>query len=90
MSPGDMIAKNEKVYNMTNDQTLSDKLAAIAVSLLLILTAWGNAEIMLIVAVIGLVMSAILLRKRNPQDGALSAALGSVVAIAVALIMLLR
>ena len=85
-----MMARNGKVYNMTNDQTLSGKLAAIAVALLLILTAWGNAEIMLIVAVIGLVMSAILLRKRNPQDGALSAALGCVVAIAVALIMLLR
>ena len=71
-------------------QSLSDRLAAVAVALLLILTAWGNAEIMLIVAVLGLVVSAILLRKRITQGGAISAALGCVVAVAVALIMLLR
>ena len=71
-------------------QSLSDRLAVVAVALLLILTAWGNAEIMLIVAVLGLVVSAILLRKRITQGGAISAALGCVVAVAVALIMLLR
>ena len=75
---------------MTSDQTLSDKLAAIAVALLLILTAWGNAAIMLTVSALGLVVSAILLRRRITQGGALSAALGCVVAVAVALVMLLR
>jgi hypothetical protein len=73
-----------------DDQTLSDKLAAMAVALLLILTAWGNGAIMLIVAVLGLVVSVILFRKRITQGGALSAALGCIVAVAVALIMLLR
>ena len=72
-----------------NDESLSDKMAAVAVALLLILTAWGNATIMLIVSVLGLVLSAILLRKRITQGGALPAALGCVVAIAVALVMLL-
>jgi hypothetical protein len=71
-------------------QSLSDRLAAVAVALLLILTAWGNAEIMLIVAVLGLVVSAILLRTRITQGGALSAALGCMVAVAVAVVMLLR
>lgn len=71
-------------------QSLSDRLAAIAVAVLLILTAWGNAAIMLIVAVLGLVVSTILFRKRNTQGSALAAALGCVVAVAVAVVMLLR
>lgn len=75
---------------MTDDLTLTDKMAATGVALLLILTAWGNATIMLIVSALGLVVSAILCRKRITQGGALSAALGCVVAIAVALVMLLR
>ena len=82
--------ENRKAYNMTDDQTLSDKMAAIVVALLLILSAWGNATIMLIVSVLGLVVSAILLRTRITQVGALSAALGCVVAVAVAVVMLLR
>jgi O-antigen ligase len=84
------MSKNRKGYNMMDDQTLSDKLAAIAVALLLILTAWGNAAIMLIVAVLGLIVSATLFRKRITKGGALSAALGCIVAVAVALIMLLQ
>ena len=71
-------------------KSLSDKLAAIAVALLLILTAWGNAAIMLIAAAIGLVVSAILFRIQLTRGGALSATLGCVVAIAIALVMLLR
>ena len=71
-------------------KSLSDKLAAIAVALLLILTAWGNAAIMLIAAAIGLVVSAMLFRIQLTRGGALSATLGCVVAIAIALVMLLR
>lgn len=75
---------------MTDDRTLSDKMAAVAVALLLILTAWGNAAILLIASVLGLVASAILYRTRITQGGALSAALGCMVAVAVAVVMLLR
>ena len=35
-----------------DSQSLSDKLAAVAVALLLILTAWGNALVMLVVALL--------------------------------------
>ena len=73
-----------------DSKSLSDKLAAVAVALLLILTAWGNAAIMLIVAAIGLVVSVILFRIQLTRGGALSATLGCVVAIAIALVMLLR
>ena len=71
-------------------KSLSDKLAAVAVAVLLILTAWGNAAIMLIAAAIGLVVSAILFRIQLTRGGALSATLGCVVAIAIALVMQLR
>lgn len=70
-------------------RSLSDRLAALAVALLLILTAWGNAAIMLIVAVLGIVVSAILFRTRITQGASLSAALGCTVAVAVAVVMLL-
>ena len=73
-----------------DSKSLSDRLAAVAVALLLILTAWGNAAIMLIAAAIGLVVSAILFRIQLTRGGALSATLGCVVAIAIALVMLLR
>lgn len=72
-----------------DNQALSDKLAAVAVALLLILTAWGNAVIMLILAVLGLVASVIYFRRRITRGGALSAILGFVAAVAIALIMLL-
>lgn len=72
-----------------DNQSQSDKIAAVAVALLLILTAWGNAVIMLIVAVLGLVASVIYFRRRTTRGGALSAILGFVVAVAIALIMLL-
>jgi len=73
-----------------DNQSLSDKLAAIAVALLLILTAWGNAVIMLIVAALGLAVSVILFCKQITRGGVLSATSGLVLGIAVALIMLLR
>jgi hypothetical protein len=72
------------------NQSPYDKPAAVAVSLLLILTAWGNAVVMLVVAVLGLAASVLFFRKRITHGGALSATLGFVLAIAIALIMLHR
>lgn len=72
-----------------DNQSPSDKLAAVAVALLLILTAWGNAVVMLVVAALGLAVSLILFRKQITRGGALSATLGFVLAIAIALVMLL-
>lgn len=73
-----------------DNQSLNDKLAAVAVSLLLILAAWGNAVVMLIVAVLGLVVSVLFFWKSIGRGGVLSATLGFALAIAIALIMLLR
>jgi hypothetical protein len=73
-----------------DNQSLSDRLAAVAVALLLILTAWGNAVVMLAVAVLGVAASVIFFRIRITRGGALSATLGFVLAFAIALIMLLR
>jgi hypothetical protein len=72
------------------NQSLDDKLAAVAVSLLLILAAWGNAVVMLVFAMLGLVASALFFRKSMARGGALSATLGFALAIAISLVMLLR
>lgn len=73
-----------------NSQPLNDKLAALAVAVLLILAAWGNAVAMLVVAVLGLVVGLLLFRKSITQGGALAATVGFVLAIVIALVMLLR
>ncbi len=73
-----------------NNQSLSDKLAALAVAVLLIFTAWGNAVAMLIVAVLGLAVGLLLFRKNITQGGALAATVGFVLAIVIALVTLLR
>lgn len=71
------------------NQSLSDKLATVAVALLLILTAWGNATVMFVVALLGLAVSVIFFRNEITRGGALSATLGFVLASAIALITLL-
>jgi hypothetical protein len=71
-----------------NAQSILDKFAAIAVSLLLILTAWGNAQMMLIVATLGLVAMLFIFRKEINQGGALAATVGFVLAIGVTLVKL--
>ncbi|MGB5932787.1 MAG: hypothetical protein WBH57_06960 [Anaerolineae bacterium] len=73
-----------------DNQSLSDKLATVAVAVLLILTAWGNALAMLVVAVLGLVVGLLFFRKSMGRGGALAATVGFVLAILIALVMLLR
>ena len=73
-----------------NNQSLSDKLSALAVAVLLILTAWGNAVAMLVVAVLGLILISLFFRKSVARGGALAATVGFASAVAIALIMLLR
>lgn len=73
-----------------NNQSLSDRFAALAVAVLLILTAWGNAEAMLAVAVLGLVVGLLLFRKSITRGAVLAATVGCAVAIVIALVMLLR
>ncbi|MCJ7667742.1 MAG: hypothetical protein MUP04_05595 [Anaerolineae bacterium] len=73
-----------------NNQTLSDKFAAIAIAVLLILTAWGNALAMLIVSLLGLVVGFLFFRKSIARGGALAATVGFVLAIIIALVLLAR
>jgi len=72
-----------------DNQSLSDKLAAVAVAVLLILTAWGNAVVMLVVAALGLAVMVFFLRKNVARGGTLAATVGFVLAIGLALIPLL-
>jgi hypothetical protein len=73
-----------------NNQTLSDKFAVIAIAVLLILTAWGNALAMLVVSVLGLVVGLLFFRKSIARGGALAATVGFVLAIIIALVLLAR
>jgi hypothetical protein len=73
-----------------NNRSLSDKFAALAVAVLLIVTAWGNALAMLIVALLGLAVGLLFFRKSVARGGALAAIVGFVVAIIIALVFLLR
>lgn len=71
------------------NQSLSDKLAAFSVVVLLILTAWGNAMAMLVFAVFGLVVGLLIFRKTISRGGAVAATVGFVLTIVIALVMLL-
>ena len=79
----------ERIKKMDH-QSVSDKLAAIAVALLLILTAWGNATVMLIVAALGLAVVVFIARKNIARGGVLATTVGLVVAIAIALAKLIQ
>ena len=68
-----------------SDQSLSDKFAAIVVALLLILTAWGNAAVMFIVSILGLVIFVAFFRKITLRGGVLAVAMGFVLSIGIAL-----
>ena len=71
-----------------NDQSILDKFAVMAVSLLLILTAWSNATVMLIVSILWLVLFALISKKNITRGGVLAATIGFVIAIGIALVTL--
>ncbi len=74
-----------------SSQSLSDRFAVVVVVLLLVLTAFGNALATFLVALVLLVAVFILFRERGlARGGVLAATVGCAVAIAIALIMLLR
>jgi len=79
--------RNEKPMN---NQSHSDKFAALAVAILLILTAWGNAVAMLVVSLLGLAVGFLFFRKSVARGGALAATVGFVLAIIIAVVFLLR
>ena len=71
-----------------NDQTQSDKFAAIAVSVLLILTAWTNAKAMLIISFFWLILFVLISKKSITPGGALTAAIAFLIAIGISLVIL--
>ncbi len=72
-----------------DEQARSERLAALMVAVLLILTALGNAVLMLIAGVLGLVAGWVLLRKQMVRGSALAAAVGCALAVIIGLVMLL-
>lgn len=74
-------SRNECIAMKT--QTLADLYGALTCLLLLILTAWGNAVAMFVVAALGLGVGVLIFR-RSFWRGALAALLGLVVATALA------
>jgi len=73
-----------------NNHSLSDKLAVLAVVVLLLLTAWGNAVAMLVVVSLGLAVTTVLMQTSVARGGALAATVGFGLAIGLASIVLLR
>ncbi len=71
-----------------NKQSQNDVFGVVAIAILLILTAWGNAIAMLVVAVLGLVIGLLFFRERITQGGILAAIVGFVVSIIIAVVML--
>ena len=67
--------------------TAADLYCAATVALLLILTAWGNAVAMLVIAVLGLGVGLLIFGRQFARRGALAALVGFVVALAVAVMV---
>ena len=70
------------------NRSLTDELAAITVALLLILTALGNATVMLFFAVIGLPVWIFIFRKTITRGETLIASIGFAVTISISLVLL--
>ncbi|MEW6183645.1 MAG: hypothetical protein AB1500_10825 [Bacillota bacterium] len=73
-----------------SSQSSNDRLAALAVAVMLLLTAWGNALAMFVFGAVGLAVGLLFFRKSITRGGALAAAVGFVLAIIISLAMLLR
>ena len=66
--------------------TSADLYTAATVAALLILTAWGNAVAMLVVAVLGIVVGLLIFGKSFVRRGALAATVACLIAVVIALI----
>jgi hypothetical protein len=68
---------------------VSDNVAAVAVAVLMLLTAWGNAWVMLAVAGLFMVGMFVVFRDNAVREGALPAIAAALVALVIALAMVL-
>lgn len=64
----------------------SDKFAALAVALMLILTAWGNSFAMMAFGLTGIVIGLLFFRNKLGRGGLLAAIVGFVTAVIIALL----
>jgi hypothetical protein len=72
-----------------DNRKLSDNATAVIVAVLMLLTAYGNAWVMLAVAGLLLVGLFVLFRGKAVREGALTAVAAALVALAIALGMIL-
>jgi hypothetical protein len=68
----------------------SDFLSALSVALLLILTAWGNADAMLLCSAAGLLVGAFFFRKHIRRGGVLAMIAAFITSIAISLFIKLK
>jgi asparagine N-glycosylation enzyme membrane subunit Stt3 len=80
-----IIKRREPVF--MKSITLPDIYAAVTVALLLILTAWGNALAMFVVAAVGVVLGLLIFGRRFARRGAVAAVIACGVAVVIALII---
>ena len=66
----------------------ADLFGALAVSVFLLLTAWGNAVAMFVVSLLGLAIGIALLPRNYRRDAILIAAVGGIVACAASFVLL--
>ena len=62
----------------------------VAVGILVLLTAWGNAWAMLSVGAVSLVVGAVVFRGRSGDPGILAATVAAVIAVAMAVVHIAR
>jgi len=71
-----------------NDRQLSDRVAALLVAVLILLTAFGSGWVLLIASVLALAVGVLFFRKSLRQGGALAATVGFLVALVIAVVIL--
>jgi hypothetical protein len=73
-----------------NDRQLSDRVAALLVAVLILLTAFGSGWVLLIASVLALAVGVLLFRKSLRKGGALAATVGFLMALVIAVVILVQ
>jgi hypothetical protein len=73
-----------------NDRQLSDRVAALLVAVLILLTAFGSGWVLLIASVLALAVGVLLFRKSLRKGGALVAFVGFLMALVIAVVFLVQ
>jgi hypothetical protein len=73
-----------------NDRQLSDRVAALLVAVLILLTAFGSGWVLLIASVLALAVGVLFFRKSLRKGGALVAIVGFLMALVIAVVFLVQ